>query len=84
MFAAMEGWDYPAPRSELLLADLFDLEVMVNTDGRRGRPKPHPMRPFKPETSSDRSRKGDAGGRSPAEVIDLLARMKAGELPAAT
>jgi hypothetical protein len=47
--AALAGWDYPASRETLALADLFDLTVAANTDkrkrGRAGRyARPFPLR----------------------------------------
>ena len=60
--AALAGWDYPASRETLALADLFDLTVAVNTDKRkRGRAerytRPFPLRDAtrsaKPQVSQD-------------------------------
>lgn len=70
--AALEGWDFPISREALALYDLFDLTVAANTDSKKGKPPPHPGRPFTiDETSSSRSR-GDAAGRSPEQVMTIL------------
>ncbi|WP_235739000.1 hypothetical protein [Nocardioides alcanivorans] len=45
--SAMAGWEYPISREALLLADQFDLLHQVNADPKQGKPKPHPMRPWK-------------------------------------
>jgi hypothetical protein len=76
--AAMEGWDYPIDRASLLLADLYDLQHITKADPKKGKPKPHPGRPWK---ISDRevTRHGNAAGRSPDEVKALLRRMARGD-----
>lgn len=73
--AALEGWDYPITREALLLADLYDLEVAVNTPKGK-RPEPHPIRPFK---SKSTKRMGNVGGRSREEVEALLASARSGQ-----
>lgn len=65
--AAIEGWDYPLPRGDAVLMDLFDLEFAKT--GARGR-KPHPGRPWKQQ--GDVTKIGNAGGRSRAEVVEIL------------
>lgn len=67
--AAMEGWDHPISREALVLMDLFDLDMAVNAGKKK--PQPHPGRPWK---STDRTmqRHGNAGGRSRAEVAQIL------------
>lgn len=72
----MAGWDYPISREALLLADLFDLEHFVNSDPKKRRPRPHAMRPFK--VGVERQRMGNTGGRTPAQVISILDRARAG------
>lgn len=61
--AARAGWDHPMSREAMVLADLWDLNVAVNTDKKKRKPKPYP-RPFKrpgnrskaPVASQDRIR----------------------------
>lgn len=69
--AALEGWDYPISREALLIADLYDLTVLANSDSKKGRPKPHPGRPFKSDDHRER-KYGDTGGRTRAEVVEIL------------
>lgn len=64
--AALEGWAYPFPRDEAILADLYDLEHAKS--GAKNR-KPYP-RPFK--TSTKVETYGNTGGRSQAEVRAIL------------
>lgn len=71
LFASVAGWDYPMSREALLLADIFDLDHMVNSDPKKGRPKPHSMRPMKQE-QREVTRIGNAGGRSRDEVVAFL------------
>lgn len=55
--AAVAGWDHPMSREALIMADLWDLNVAVNTDRKkRGRAKTYP-RPFKRKGASTRSAK---------------------------
>lgn len=72
--AAVSGWRYPLSAEALLLADLFDL--MHHVHGK-GRPKPHPIRPFNAEP--ERKRYGNVGGRSRQQVLALLSAARAGE-----
>ncbi|MFG3338724.1 hypothetical protein [Glycomyces sp. NPDC048151] len=60
--AALAGWDYPASREALALADLWDLTVAVNTDKRKRGKAERYVRPFplrdkarstKPQVSQD-------------------------------
>lgn len=69
--AALEGWDFPIDRTALILMDLFDVEVMSNSDPKKGKPKPHPGRPYKIDDRK-RQRIGDTGGRSPEEIASIL------------
>jgi hypothetical protein len=68
--AALEGWTHPISREALILMDLFDLDMQVAT-GRKGKPKPHPGRPWQPDDRSVK-RHGDTAGRSRAEVVAIL------------
>lgn len=73
--AALEGWDYPISREALILADLFDLEHMANSDPKKSRPKPHPMRPWKDQR---RERHGNIAGRSREQVEAILTAARQG------
>lgn len=68
--AAIEGWTHPISREALILMDLYDLDMRVAVGGKKS-PKPHPGRPYSMDVKS-RERKGDAGGRSKAQVRDIL------------
>ena len=72
--AALEGWDYPISREALILLDHYDLDVRINSDSKKGRPKPHPGRPFKLDDRQER-RYGNTGGRSREEVVKILNSM---------
>jgi hypothetical protein len=71
--ASMAGWDYPFSHEALILADLFDLHHTLNS---KQRPKPHPLRPFRDQTTTRRL--GNTGGRSRAQVLALLDAARAG------
>ena len=73
--AAVQGWDYPISREALVNLDLFDLTLLANSDPRKGKPKPHGMRPFK---STNTERFGNTGGRSRAEIEEILAAARGG------
>jgi hypothetical protein len=75
--AAMEGWDYPISQETIVLADIFDLEHYINADPKKGRPKPHQIRPFKIDTGS-KEKYGNVGDRTPEQVRALLAQAKGG------
>src|SRR5690606_10080863 len=64
--AAMEGWDYPMPREAAILADLYDLQHMSKS---KKKPKPYP-RPW--ETKGKVQTYGNTGGRSRAQVVEIL------------
>lgn len=66
--AAMEGWTHPVSREALILMDLFDLELTINS---KRKPKPHPGRPWT-QDGPTRERKGNVAGRSRAEVVEIL------------
>src|SRR5690606_9493973 len=70
--AALAGWDYAATRTELLLADLYDLTVLAHSDRKKGKPKPHPMRPVAPDKAQRRSPKR-AAGVTDAQVMAAMA-----------
>lgn len=69
--AALEGWEFPIDRGTLATLDLFDLTVLANSDRKKGKPTPHPMRPYKTDTR-DRQRIGNPGNRTRAEVVEIL------------
>lgn len=71
IFAAVAGWAHPMTREALLLADLFDLEHLVNADPKKGRPKPHSMRPVKHEDRQVQ-RIGNPGSRTREELVTYL------------
>lgn len=66
---ALNGWTHPMSREALILADLFDLQHFSKVDPKKGKPKPYP-RAW--PTERDVEKFGDTGGRSPAEVIEIL------------
>lgn len=68
-YVALSGWQYAATREALALADLYDAFMVANFK----KPKPYPRPWDKPE--AEPARRGNAAGRTSAEVIDLLARM---------
>ena len=67
--AAFEGWDHPISREALVLMDLYDLDMQVATGGKV-RDK-HQGRPWRSD-DRQRTRKGNAAGRSMAEIRDIL------------
>lgn len=78
--AALQDWDYPISQETIVLADIFDLEHMVNSSSRGPKPKPHSIRPFK--TGETQQRYGDTGGRTSEEVRALLESARNGITPA--
>lgn len=67
VYAAINGWAYPASREALALADLFDALVAVNT--RKGhKPKPYP----RPWDRRNRVRLGNTGQHSQHTVRAAL------------
>lgn len=68
--AATQGWEYPISRAEVVALDTFDLLLAVNST-RKGRPEPHPLRPWKQDKKL-RQRHGDAAGRSLEQVRAIL------------
>lgn len=74
--AEMAGWRFPVDRSTLVLSDLYDFQTAVRwvDGGKKGpRPVPHPGRPMKVDDGSG-IRRGNAAGRSRAEVVEILSR----------
>lgn len=68
--AAIEGWENPISREALILMDHFDLDHRIAAGKQK--PKPHPGRPFSMDKSKS-TRKGNAAGRSAAEMKAILA-----------
>lgn len=64
--AAIEGWDYPLDRNGWMLADLIDVQGQTAA-GAKWKSYPRPMQP-KAETR----RRGNAAGRTPDQIKDLL------------
>lgn len=65
--AAIEGWEYPLPRTDAILMDQYDLTRAAAGDKKwKGY-----TRPFK-QDDSQRQRHGDAAGRPAVEVVALL------------
>jgi hypothetical protein len=63
---ALEGWEYPFPRSEAMAADLWDLEhAKAGAKKRATYPRPYGA----PQTKVQR---GNAAGRTPDEVKTIL------------
>ena len=53
-----------------MLADLYDLQHFSKVDPKKSKPKPYP-RPW-PSTEKTVEKFGDAGGRTPAQVVEIL------------
>ena len=77
--ASFEGWDYPITQETIVLADLFDLEHLVNSNPKRPRPKPHSIRPFKVAAMQ---KMGNVGDRTPQEVRAILEDARRGRVAA--
>lgn len=71
--ASVEGWEFPIDRGTLATLDVFDLTVMANSDRKKGKPTPHSGRPYKMD-DRERTKHGNAAGRTPSEVLDRLGR----------
>lgn len=69
--SAVEGWAFPISREALALYDIFDVTVQVNSDPKKGRPKPHSGRPYEID-GRDKTRRGNAAGRTREQVIAIL------------
>lgn len=70
--SALAGWDYPISREALLLADQFDLLHQANSDPKKSKPKPHPMRPWKQSKGRETERRGSKIELTPQEVAAAL------------
>lgn len=64
--ASVEGWDYPLERIGWMLADLIDVQGMAAA-GKRWKSYPRPIK-----AKDKRQRWGDTGGRTRAEVVEIL------------
>lgn len=64
--AAIEGWDYPLERLGWMLADLIDVQGSSKA-GKKWKTYPRPLK-----AKSKTQRWGDTGGRTRAEVVELL------------
>lgn len=65
--ARFAAWERPISREEMVLADLFDVQLASKS---KKKPSPYP-RPWA-KTGSTSERKGNAAGRSRAEVVEIL------------
>lgn len=72
LFAAINGWDYPASRAELTAADMFDVFVRANSR-KNAKPEPYP-RPFSPNKRF--GGRGKNKRRTAAELEELLASIR--------
>lgn len=70
---AVHAYAYPLSREGFMLADLYDVTLAANWNGKRTRPKPYP-RP----TDKGPKRLGDTGGRTRAQVLAILAEHRDG------
>lgn len=71
--ASVAGWDYPVSREGLIAMDKFDLDHQIawrQGGGKGKKPDPYP-RPWK--TNTETRRRGNATGRTPQEVREILA-----------
>jgi len=73
--AAVQEWDHPISQEAIVLADLFDLTFLANSDPKKPKPKPHGLRPWKPMNTQQM---GDTGGRSREEIVEMLQAMREG------
>lgn len=67
--AALEGWKYPVSRGDLILMGMWEQDRQIASGGKDK--TRHPLLPFATD-SKTRERKGNAAGRSRAEVIEIL------------
>lgn len=67
--AAVEGWDRPVSRLELLIMDLWDLTAAAAAGGKKA--PTYPRDPWKVKTG-EVTRRGDNGGRTSDQVLELL------------
>lgn len=66
--SAIEGWDYPLSREGWQMADLIDVQGSSKA-GKKWKPY---QRPIKARDGVEKKRRGNAAGRSRAEVIEIL------------
>lgn len=64
--ASVEGWEYPLARGDWMLADLIDIQG-TKSAGKKWKSYPRPMR-----VEPDQSRHGNADGRTPDQIKELL------------
>lgn len=64
--ASVEGWAHPLDRQGWMLADLIDIQGTAGS-GKKWKPYPRPS-----DAKPDSHRHGNAAGRSPEEVKELL------------
>ncbi|WP_028474093.1 hypothetical protein [Nocardioides alkalitolerans] len=69
-FAAANEWTYPMSREAIVTADLFDLQHASKTGKKKPDPYPRPWPD--PKKQKQTSRHGDAAGRSPEQVGEIL------------
>jgi hypothetical protein len=72
------GWDFPMSREASAVLDLYDLTMAIAHRGSKKRVPLHAGRPY--DTKSTKRSMGNAGGRTNAEVIDILDRARRGTL----
>lgn len=77
LFQELAEWEYPYSRTNILLADLFDLIARVNHAGDGEAPS-HP-RPYKPQNTKA-NRLGDIGDRTETEIRAKLRAMSGREI----
>lgn len=74
--AAIEGWDHPVSREAAILMDLWDLTAIATGTKK----PPRYERPW--ATPRETSRHGNAAGRTPEEVMEVLRKAREGTLEA--
>lgn len=67
--AAMEGWEYPLSREGWMMADLIDVQGSSKA-GKKW--KAYDKRPLKASDGVEKKRRGNAAGRTGAQVIEIL------------
>ncbi len=73
LHARIAEWKYPTTRAALILADTYDLLVMVNSTKKNKKPKPYP-RPWE-VSQGDSTTVGRGNTRTPEETKAILARV---------
>lgn len=66
LVASLEGWDYPLDRLGWMLADLIDVQGS-SAAGKKWKAYPRPVQP-----QGTAKQRGDAAGRTPEQVKELL------------